>query len=59
MNKYIFLFKNAIKGENGGPMVETVIAISAGLCILSGLLFFGGTLLNHIGQAKEHVSSLN
>lgn len=59
MKNIINRYKNAINSENGGPMVETLCAISAALIILSGILYAGYCLLLYIGNAVGSVYELN
>ena len=47
-----------LNNENGSPMVETLVAISVGICIVSALISLGAVLLKFIGNTTASVTSL-
>lgn len=51
--------KNAISGENGGPMVEMVVAISVALTFVIALGGLAATVIAWIAGATGAVSSLH
>lgn len=51
--------KKAIQGENGGPMVESVVAIAVALTFVIALGTLAAVVISWLGNATGSVSSLH
>ena len=49
----------ALKGETGGPSVETIIGIAVALLVGSALILFGNKLVQWIQGAGNNVTNIN
>lgn len=51
--------KYAIKGENGGPMIENIVAIAVALTFVIALGTLAALVINWLANATGSVSSLH
>jgi hypothetical protein len=51
--------KNAIKGENGGPMIDNLVGIAVALIFVIALGTLACVVISWLGNATGAVSSLH
>jgi len=56
MNKFLTKTQVALKGEDGGPNIETIIGISVALIVATALIALGTLMASWIGNAQNVVN---
>ena len=59
MNKFLISARNALRGEDGGPQVETIIGISVALIVATALIALGIAMNGWIESAQGEVEQLS